>query len=138
MADAVTTQILQDGPRNCVMKFTNVSDGTGETGVLKVDVSTLSYVEATGPCTAVRINAIRYQLIGMNVQILWDATTDVLAVELVPEAGDHLCMRQFGGITNNAGTGKTGDILFTTIGATAGDTYTIILEMVKIYGHGIA
>jgi hypothetical protein len=134
---AVTTQILQDGPRNCVMKFTN--DGDVEAAVLKVDVSTLSYVEATGPCTAVRINAIRYQLIGMNLQILWDATTDVLAVELVPQAGDHICMRQFGGLTNNSGAGKTGDIRFTTIGTPATDaSYTIILEMVKIYGHGIA
>ena len=29
--------------------------------------------------------------------------------------------------------GKTGDIAFTTIGATAGDTYSIVLEMVKSY-----
>ena len=30
MADAVTTQIIQDGPKNAVIKFTNISDGTGE------------------------------------------------------------------------------------------------------------
>ena len=29
MADAVTSQTIIDGERNCVMKFTNVSDGTG-------------------------------------------------------------------------------------------------------------
>ena len=39
MADAVTTQTIIDGERNCVMKFTNVSDGTGESAVAKVDVS---------------------------------------------------------------------------------------------------
>lgn len=141
MADAVTTQILQDGPRNAVIKFTNVSDGTGESAVLKVDVSTLSYQPATGPCTEVRIEAIKYQVVGMNVQILWDATADVLAIELVPNAGDHMNMKGFGGIPNNSGAGKTGDILFTTT-TTAGDTdiptegasYTIILEMVKVYG----
>jgi hypothetical protein len=27
MADTVTTQTIIDGERNCVMKFTNVSDG---------------------------------------------------------------------------------------------------------------
>jgi hypothetical protein len=34
---------------------------------------------------------------------------------------------------NNSGAGKTGDILFTTIGASATDTYSIILEMSKTY-----
>jgi len=36
-----------------------------------------------------------------------------------------------GGLINNAGTGVTGDILFTTSGHTAGDSYSIILEMDK-------
>jgi hypothetical protein len=34
---------------------------------------------------------------------------------------------------NNAGAGKTGDIMFTTIGASSGDTYSITLQMIKIY-----
>ena len=42
MADAVTTQTIIDGPREAVLKFTNVSDGTGESAVAKIDVSTLS------------------------------------------------------------------------------------------------
>jgi hypothetical protein len=36
MADTVTSQTILDGERNCVMKFTNVSDGTGESAVAKV------------------------------------------------------------------------------------------------------
>jgi hypothetical protein len=39
----------------------------------------------------------------------------------------------FGGIWNNSGAGKTGDIRFTTIGASSGDRYTIILYMTKQY-----
>ena len=35
MADVVTTQTIQDGQRKAVMKFTNVSDGTGESAVVK-------------------------------------------------------------------------------------------------------
>ena len=42
MADAVTTQVLQDGERLYIAKFTNISDGTGEAKVTKVDVSGLS------------------------------------------------------------------------------------------------
>ena len=39
MADAVTSQTLSDGDRTAVMKFTNISDGSGESSVKKVDVS---------------------------------------------------------------------------------------------------
>ncbi len=33
MADAVTSQTLFDGDKHVVMKFTNISDGTGESAV---------------------------------------------------------------------------------------------------------
>ena len=42
MADAVTSQTLIDGQNKAVIKFTNVSDGSGESAVKKVDVSALS------------------------------------------------------------------------------------------------
>jgi len=42
MADVVTSQTIQDGQRKAVMKFTNASDGSGESAVKKVDVSALN------------------------------------------------------------------------------------------------
>jgi hypothetical protein len=36
-------------------------------------------------------------------------------------------------LTNNASTGVDGAITFTTLDASAGDTYTVVLEMVKHY-----
>lgn len=132
MADAVTTQILQNGPRNAVIKFTDVSDGSGESAVLKVDVSTLSGIDGIAP-SEVRIVGIDYSLTGMQVQILWDADTDILAWELTPDADNHIDFDQFGGLKNNSGTGKTGDVRFTTVGASSGDSYSIILRMVKVY-----
>ena len=42
MADAVTSQTIVDGQKTAVLKFTNISDGTGESAVAKVDVSALS------------------------------------------------------------------------------------------------
>jgi hypothetical protein len=42
-------------------------------------------------------------------------------------------LTQFGGLWNNAGAGKNGDVLFSTRDASTGDTYMIILEMVKSY-----
>ena len=40
MADSVTSQTLLDGERLAIMKFTNISDGTGESAVTKVTAST--------------------------------------------------------------------------------------------------
>ena len=44
MADAVTSETLLDGPSDLVMRFRNVSDGSGESAVAKVDASALSKI----------------------------------------------------------------------------------------------
>jgi hypothetical protein len=36
-------------------------------------------------------------------------------------------------MTNNAGSGVTGDIMFTTVGHSSADTYTITLQLRKSY-----
>ena len=51
MADTVTSQTIQDDERQAVLKFTNVSDGTGESAVKKVDVSALSANSKGEACT---------------------------------------------------------------------------------------
>lgn len=131
MADAVTSQTIFDGERKAIMKFTNVSDGTGETAVLKVDVAALIPDSFEQSCKSVTLERIHVSINGMSVAILWDANTDVPAFIAAP--GVYSFDFDKFQVPNDAGTGKTGDILFTTIGATAGDTYTIILEMVKKY-----
>lgn len=134
MADAVTSQTLVDGPSNLVMKFTNLSDGTGEAAVLKVDVSGLSTQPVTGiVCQQVKINKIKAQTTGMAVSVLWDATSDVAAYIIGADTQIEDDFTEFGGIPNNAGAGKTGDVLFTTIGHSLNDSYTIILYMTKLY-----
>ena len=133
MADAVTSQTLADGPKTAVMKFTNVSDSGGESAVTKVDVSALSASADGDTCTGVTIERIWWQCIGMKVQILWDASTDAFCIELGENQSGSHDYTVFGGLTNNAGSGKTGDIIFTTVGASANDTYTVILYMRKQY-----
>lgn len=125
MADAVSSQTILDGARYAVMKFTNLSDGTGESAVLKVDVSALS-----GAPSSVSIKRIHYDVSGMVATLLWDADTDVRIADLGSNTGT-MDFSEFGGLPNNAGAGKTGDILLTTTGHSSGDSYTIILEMVK-------
>jgi hypothetical protein len=133
MADAVASQTLIDGERMAIMKFTNISDGTGENKVLKVDVSALTSSASGLACTGVTITKIHAATHGMEVLMYWDATADVL-IQTIPQNSVYtLDFEKFGGLTNNAGAGKTGDILFSTSDASAGDEYTIVLEMVKSY-----
>ena len=134
MADAVTSQTLIDGPQTAVMKFTNVSDGSGEDAVKKVDVSALSNSAGGLACTGVVIEKMWWQCIGMKVKVLFDADTDAFCIELGENQSGHHDYTSFGGLTHNAGTGVTGDVLFTTVGHTSADTYTIILYMRKKYG----
>jgi|TARA_R110000787_G_C13053766_1_gene406872 hypothetical protein len=133
MADAVTSQTIQDGQRMAVLKFTNVSDGTGEANVVKVDVSALSSNSAGQACTKVTVARIWWQCVGMGVELLFDATANVLVIGLSPDSNGVHDYTPFTGIPNNAGDGVTGDILFTTIGASSSDTYTVILELIKDY-----
>ena len=133
MADAVTTQTIIDGERNCVMKFTNVSDGSGESAVAKVDVSALAANANGKACSEVRIQRVSHAIVGMSVQLFFNASTNVLAMELAESSNGHMDFKDFGGIPNNAGSGKNGDILFTTKGHSSGDTYSITLEMAKVY-----
>ena len=135
MADAVASQIIVDGPSLVAIKLTNISDGTGESAVTKVDVSALEADSRTGlSCTDVNIERIWWQCIGMKVRILFDADTDVMAIELGENQSGNHDYSIFGGLTNNAGTGKTGDVKFTTVGASSGDTYTVILYLRKKFG----
>jgi len=133
MADAVATQTLVDNERMAIMKFTNISDGTGENKVLKVDVSALNPAANGGACDGVTIYRIHAATNGMEVEVFWDATTDIFCWGIPQNTFYSMDFSAMSGLTNNAGAGKTGDVLFSTLNQTSGDFYTIILEMVKHY-----
>jgi len=133
MADAVATTTIIDGPRKAVIYCTDTSDGDGEAAVTKVDVSSLSQSPDLDTCTGVRLEKVVFSNVGMGVKILWDATADVIALELPADYSDTLDFSDISGLPNYAGSGKTGDIQFTTVGATSGDTYSITLYCIKEY-----
>jgi hypothetical protein len=134
MADAVATQTLLDGERLVIQKFTNISDGTGETAVNKVIVANLAPNFQGIACSGVKINKIWVTTHGLEVRMLWDATTDVFAWMVPQNTNYFMDFSEFGGLTNNSSTGKTGNIAFTTADASAGDMYSIVLECIKTYG----
>jgi hypothetical protein len=122
MADIVDSQTLFDGAKRTIRKFTYVNVDSSESDVKKVDISTL-----TGTPTAVSIDQVWFNVSGMAVIIEFDHTTDDEA--LVLQGTDHWDFREFGGISDPGSTGGTGDILFTTAGQAANDSYTIILDI---------
>jgi len=122
-----------DGERLAIMKFTNISDGTGETAVTKVTVSSLAASGMGNACTGVIVNKITSVCHGMEVRMLWDASTDVPFFMATVNTNYENDFSSIGGITNNSGAGKNGNILFSTSDASSGDTYTVVLEMIKTY-----
>ena len=133
MADAVTSQTIQDGNNTAILKFTNVSDGTGESAVKKVDVSALEPNSKGDACTSVSVARIYWATRGMGVNIEFDATSNVLLTGLPADSTGDEYYDLFTGIPNNAGSGVTGDIDFTTVAHSSGDTYSIILVLNKNY-----
>ena len=95
MADAVASQTIVEGPNKEAVKFTNISDGTGESAVTKVDVSALAKGVDGATCTGVAIEQIWWQCTGMKVSILFDATSDVLAIQLGENQSGHHDYRSF-------------------------------------------
>jgi hypothetical protein len=134
MADAVTATTVEDGPKKAIIYCTNTSDGTGEAAVVKVDVSALSALQDGTACTGVRIQKITFSTVGMSVKLLWDASVDVIAVELPADYSDTLDYSDISGLPNVAASGgNTGDIQLTTLGHSSGDTYSVVLHCLKQY-----
>ena len=138
MADAVTSQTLSDGDRIAVVKFTNISDGSGEASVAKVDVSALANNSAGAACALATIEQVWYDIGGMRVALEWNATTNVVAAVLGGSAAagpgsGYMDFRSFGGVKNTLASGYDGDIDLTTHGHTNHDHYTIVLQLRKSY-----
>lgn len=131
MANSFTTQILEEGPRNVSVKLVGVLDTSDLSLTTALAMSSINQGGYGPTPEQVKIDHIEY-VIGsqLTVQLLWDATTDVVAVPLVGSGLSFL--RELGGLTNNAGAGKTGTINIKTTGWTSGtQTFLIILRLVK-------
>jgi len=128
MADTVTTQVLSDTSGvKYVAKLTNISDGSGESLVTKVDASGTTFMSEDGNRKIAKIwFSVNTTIPKACVELLWAGATNATAVLLggqgywdLRTAGDE--------ITNNATT-PTGDVLLSTRDFVVGDNYTILVE----------
>ena len=138
MADVVTSQTIADtvGVKT-VMKFTNISDGSGETLVTKMDASALNFLSEDANRVISKIYwAVNTTNGKSGVELLWagSGTSSANAtIAFLSGRGFHDYFTAGNSIPNNAtltdNTSPAGDILLSTKGFVAGDNYTIILEV---------
>ena len=134
MTITATSQTLFDGERIAIMKFyASMSTTENESAVAKVTPSALTASAAGGACDAVSILKVTAMTHGLEVQMNWKATAPVVIETIPPNNSYTQDYSKIGGLVNNAGTGKDGVITFTTLDGSAGDSYTVILEMQKHY-----
>ena len=138
MADVVTSQTLVDTTgTKTVMKFTNISDGSGETLVTKMDSSALTFMTEDATKTVAKIWwSINTTNGKSGVELLYAGSGTSAAnatIGFFSGTGYHDYYTAGNSIPNNAtltaNTSPAGDILLSTKGFVAGDNYTIILEV---------
>lgn len=128
MADVVDTLVLQTGSkRTYCARFTNVSDGTGEAAVVKVDLSALIGPNGRAPLST-SVMEMRWNIQGFtSVRLFWAHTTPD---EITVLSGNgYVDYTDFGGLADPRTAGGTGNITITTAGAAAGATYDISLVL---------
>ena len=140
MASSYNIQILRDGYRNFVVRVTGEVDMTTPASADIPPTALTTIASMNPPCLALRVDRVKYSLphgCPLDVQLWWDATAPVLFYGTA--GGDDGEFSNFGGLTNNATTGKTGNIKFSTSGATGQTaqagvlwTFAVIVECTKL------
>ena len=128
MADTVTTQTISDTSGvKFVTKLTNISDGTGETLVRKVDASETTFMTQDGNRKISKIwYSINTNSNKSGVEIVWDGTTNATALFL--SGNGYWDLRTAGNEIINNSTTPTGDVLLSTKNFVSGDNYSIVIE----------
>jgi|TARA_Y100000310_G_scaffold340868_1_gene438104 hypothetical protein len=128
MADTVTTQTIADTSGvKYVIKLTNISDGSGEILVKKIDASETTFMSEDGARAIARVYySINASDKKSGVELVWDGETNATALFLSGQG--FMDFRTDGNsFTNNAIT-PTGDVLLSTKNFATGDNYSLIVE----------
>lgn len=127
MADAYVANVVAGGPRTVVVHYTDISDGTGLTDQVILDVSTYTLTNGNA-ATKAAIQEVQWNMQGFtDLVIEWDHTTDEVALVL---NGNGYKDFSLSGNLNSRGTGQTGDVLLTTVGAAAGSTFDLTITYI--------
>lgn len=131
MANTITNTRIILGERRIVQYICIDSDGSEETDLVVYDSSVVATALGKADPLDCSILAVQYSsnaVVGI-IHLEFDANTDVLAHAFPVTNSQQMDFREYGGLNNTSGTGKTGDITLTTTGLAAGDKVTIILQV---------
>ena len=124
MADTVDSIVMLNSGNMYQARWTNVSDGTGESDVVKIDKSALVDVRGLEPF-ALDLVEITWTIQGFSsVRLEWDHTTDDEILHLANNG--IMDFREQGYLRDPVSAGGTGDVILTTAGASSGATYSIV------------
>ena len=128
MADIVTTQVLSDTSGvKYVAKMTNISDGSGESLIKKIDASTTTFMTEDGNRKIAKIWwSVNTTKANASVELVWDGDTNATAILLNGQG--YWDLRTAGNEISNNAVSPTGDVLLSTKNFAFGDNYTIIIE----------
>ena len=128
MADIVSTQVLSDTSGvKYVAKMTNISDGSGESLVKKIDASSATFMTEDGSRKIAKIWwSVNTTKSNASVELVWGGETNATAMLLNGQG--YWDLRTAGNEIINNATTPTGDVLLSTRDFVAGDNYTILVE----------
>ena len=107
--------------------MTNISDGSGESLVKKIDASETTFMTQDGNRKIAKIwFSVNTKGSNASVELLWDGETQSTAVLLNGQG--YWDLRTAGNEIINNATTPTGDVLLSTRDFVVGDNYTIIVE----------
>jgi hypothetical protein len=135
MANITAIQILEDGDRNVIAKLTGKLDTSNVSLATLLDPAVLASVNASGlnsqKASTLAIESVTFDIEdGLVVNFYWDADVDVPIWYF--SGRDKMNMEFTGFLQNNAGTGKTGKILYDTNGWTAGTkSFSMVIQCIK-------
>ena len=121
----------KSGNRRVVVKLVGVSDGTGETDVVKVDLDLLKTPSGNVPKRTV-IESVQYYVFGMTCVLEWDRAPRAEIIRINQGGasdGGGKSWASVGGYVDPGSDDGTGDILLTTTNCTNEDNYDITLSL---------
>jgi hypothetical protein len=131
MALDISTSVIDDEQEVVVRLYKKFTNTTNEAAVNVIDVSGLVGNIDGDACSEVAITKIDAIISGVTVELLNDATANTSLIKM-GESGTH-DFSYFGGLENDAGAGKTGDVLLTTTGAASGDFFNLVVHGKKVF-----
>ena len=128
MADTVTTQTIADTSGvKYVIKMTNLSDGSGETNIKKIDASETTFMSEDGERRIARVYySVNVSDAKSGVELIWDGATNSTALFLSGQG--TIDLRTDGNSFKNDAITPTGDVLLSTKNFAKGDNYSLIVE----------